>query len=177
MDFTKGMLQCIGVKQFQRYLELPEQSRTTDEGFAALAEALTAVKDVTKNYAKRQQRWIKNRFLRPKDKQVYGRARFKLILNIYLTFITCFSGHFQRHPEFVYSSLILRRCFVPTVLGKWWVITTKLSFVVTYENSSHFIKRKTHSNSSVNLCRKVFYNDRKITNKESVNLTDKLTYI
>ncbi|VVC32895.1 Zinc finger C2H2-type,P-loop containing nucleoside triphosphate hydrolase,Matrin/U1-C-like, C2H2- [Cinara cedri] len=69
LDYTKGVLQCIGVKQFQRYLQMPAECRGTDECRAVLADALTAMKDVTKNYAKRQRRWINNRFLKPGDKQ------------------------------------------------------------------------------------------------------------
>lgn len=70
LDFTKGVLQCIGVKQFQRYLELPDDGRRSDDGRAALHEALTAMKHVTKKYARRQTRWINNRFLKTGDKQV-----------------------------------------------------------------------------------------------------------
>lgn len=70
LDFTKGVLQCIGVKQFQQYLELPNDVRETEEGRKALENALTAMKYVTKKYARRQVRWINNRFLKPCDKQV-----------------------------------------------------------------------------------------------------------
>jgi hypothetical protein len=70
LDFTKGVLQCIGVKQFQQYLELSEDSRRTEKGRKALEEALTAMKYVTKKYARRQMRWINNRFLKSGDKQV-----------------------------------------------------------------------------------------------------------
>ncbi|XP_025416630.1 uncharacterized protein LOC112687878 isoform X2 [Sipha flava] len=69
LDFTKGVLQCIGVKQFQQYLELSEDSRRTEKGRKALEDALTAMKYVTKKYARRQMRWINNRFLKSGDKQ------------------------------------------------------------------------------------------------------------
>lgn len=70
MDFTKGVLQCIGVKQFQQYLELPKEQRQSNDGLRALDEALATMKCVTKKYARQQTRWIKNRFLTSNDKQV-----------------------------------------------------------------------------------------------------------
>ncbi|XP_050433908.1 tRNA dimethylallyltransferase isoform X2 [Adelges cooleyi] len=70
VDFTKGIFQCIGLKQFQQYLELPEENRDTQEGRKALEDAVLAMKLVTKNYARRQTRWINNRFLHASDKQV-----------------------------------------------------------------------------------------------------------
>jgi len=69
LDFTKGVLQCIGLKQFQQYLELPVDSRDTEVGRKCLEDALVAMKYMTKKYARRQMRWINNRFLKPNDKQ------------------------------------------------------------------------------------------------------------
>nr|QUH22250.1 tRNA dimethylallyltransferase [Megoura viciae] len=69
LDFTKGVLQCIGLKQFQQYLELPVDGRDTEAGRKCLEDALVAMKYMTKKYARRQIRWINNRFLKPNDKQ------------------------------------------------------------------------------------------------------------
>ncbi|XP_022162711.1 tRNA dimethylallyltransferase, mitochondrial [Myzus persicae] len=69
LDFTKGVLQCIGLKQFQQYLELPVDGRDTEAGRKCLEDALVAMKYMTKKYARRQIRWINNRFLKPSDKQ------------------------------------------------------------------------------------------------------------
>ncbi|KAE9527068.1 hypothetical protein AGLY_013716 [Aphis glycines] len=69
LDFTKGVLQCIGLKQFQQYLELPVDDRDTEVGRKCLEDALIAMKYMTKKYARRQIRWINNRFLKPNDKQ------------------------------------------------------------------------------------------------------------
>ncbi|XP_015366387.1 PREDICTED: tRNA dimethylallyltransferase, mitochondrial isoform X1 [Diuraphis noxia] len=69
LDFTKGVLQCIGLKQFQNYFELPVESRDTEAGRKCLEDALVAMKYMTKKYARRQIRWINNRFLKPNDKQ------------------------------------------------------------------------------------------------------------
>ncbi|XP_060837365.1 uncharacterized protein LOC132919642 [Rhopalosiphum padi] len=69
LDFTKGVLQCIGLKQFQQYLELPVDNRDTEVGRKCLEDALVAMKYMTKKYARRQIRWINNRFLKPNDKQ------------------------------------------------------------------------------------------------------------
>ncbi|KAE9552621.1 hypothetical protein FO519_004169 [Halicephalobus sp. NKZ332] len=60
---THGILQSIGLKEFLSFLELSEEGRKSEEGkklFEKGAEALTLH---TIQYAKRQRRWLKSRFL------------------------------------------------------------------------------------------------------------------
>ncbi|XP_050545877.1 tRNA dimethylallyltransferase isoform X2 [Daktulosphaira vitifoliae] len=69
LDYTKGVLQCIGPKQFEKYTEIPEDKRHTEESKRILKESVIAMKCVTKKYARRQIKWINNRFLKSNDKQ------------------------------------------------------------------------------------------------------------
>ena len=60
---THGVLQSIGLKEFLSFLELPKGERESEKGeqlFRKGAEALTLH---TIQYAKRQRRWLKSRFL------------------------------------------------------------------------------------------------------------------
>ncbi|CAL8072891.1 unnamed protein product [Calicophoron daubneyi] len=69
--FTRrGVLQTIGFKEFSDYLALPPSSgkRDSAEGKQLLADAIKQVKTATRQYARRQIKWIVNRFLtRPSD--------------------------------------------------------------------------------------------------------------
>uniref|UniRef100_A0A2M4BKJ2 Putative trna dimethylallyltransferase mitochondrial n=1 Tax=Anopheles marajoara TaxID=58244 RepID=A0A2M4BKJ2_9DIPT len=85
-DYHQGILQSIGFKEFVKYLQRydTEQDRlllqhltaeTTDgadqpDGLAALGVCLDYLKLVTRRYARRQQQWIKNRFLGTLDRDV-----------------------------------------------------------------------------------------------------------
>uniref|UniRef100_A0A2M4CVF8 Putative trna dimethylallyltransferase mitochondrial n=1 Tax=Anopheles darlingi TaxID=43151 RepID=A0A2M4CVF8_ANODA len=84
-DYHQGILQSIGFKEFVKYLErydaeqdqllLQHLTATTDsaeqpDGLAALGVCLDYLKLVTRRYARRQQQWIKNRFLGTLDRDV-----------------------------------------------------------------------------------------------------------
>ncbi|XP_043498979.1 tRNA dimethylallyltransferase [Polistes fuscatus] len=69
-DYTKGIFQSIGFKEFHDYLILPEEERASKKGEKLLEEGLDCLKLVTRRYAKTQQKWIRNRFLRRVDRQV-----------------------------------------------------------------------------------------------------------
>ncbi|KAG7210598.1 hypothetical protein KM043_012113 [Ampulex compressa] len=69
-DYTKGIFQSIGFKEFDAYLKLPEEERKTEKGQALLKQAVEDLKTVTKRYAKKQNRWIMNRLIRRVDRQV-----------------------------------------------------------------------------------------------------------
>ncbi|THD22428.1 tRNA dimethylallyltransferase [Fasciola hepatica] len=62
----RGILQSIGFKEFSDYLALPAASteRTSVTGQQLLNSAIERVKISTRQYARRQIRWITNRFLR-----------------------------------------------------------------------------------------------------------------
>jgi len=69
-DYTKGIFQSIGFKEFHSYLLLSEEERTTKEGQKIYRESLERLKLVTRRYARKQSKWTVNRFLGRKDRQV-----------------------------------------------------------------------------------------------------------
>ena len=83
-DYTEGILQTIGFKEFIPYLEkfgatqdelINEFVTSPDtisepEGWTLLLECLNELKLVTKRYSRRQIKWIKNRFLGSEVRQV-----------------------------------------------------------------------------------------------------------
>jgi tRNA A37 N6-isopentenylltransferase MiaA len=69
-DYTKGIFQAIGFKEFHQYLLLSEEDRNSEEGSKFFHAGVDALKLVTKRYARRQLRWINNRFLRKTSRQV-----------------------------------------------------------------------------------------------------------
>ncbi|XP_015123530.1 tRNA dimethylallyltransferase [Diachasma alloeum] len=69
-DYTKGIFQSIGFKEFHNYLILPEDERNSEKGQALLKQGIEDLKLVTRRYARRQQRWTMNRFIRRTDRQV-----------------------------------------------------------------------------------------------------------
>ncbi|XP_022092988.1 tRNA dimethylallyltransferase, mitochondrial-like isoform X2 [Acanthaster planci] len=62
--YTQGIFQSIGFKEFHSYLILPEQQRETEMAKNLLGEGIEKLKMATRQYARRQIRWIKNRFVR-----------------------------------------------------------------------------------------------------------------
>jgi len=70
LDFTRGLLQSIGFKEFRTYLQQPSEDRDTEEGEKLFQQGVAELKLVTKRYAKRQLKWINQRFLRPSRRQV-----------------------------------------------------------------------------------------------------------
>ncbi|KAF7412113.1 hypothetical protein HZH66_001009 [Vespula vulgaris] len=69
-DYTKGIFQSIGFKEFHDYLILPEEERASIKAEALFKRGLDDLKMVTKRYANNQQKWIKNRLMRRADRQV-----------------------------------------------------------------------------------------------------------
>lgn len=61
-DFTKGILQAIGFKEFEPYLEFLSRGgqRDSQESKNILERCVSDVKRNTRNYAKKQRRWLKN---------------------------------------------------------------------------------------------------------------------
>ncbi|KAK2578470.1 hypothetical protein KPH14_011639 [Odynerus spinipes] len=69
-DYTKGIFQSIGFKEFHDYLILPEEERASEKGEELLKRGIDDLKMVTRRYARKQQKWIKNRLMRRADRQV-----------------------------------------------------------------------------------------------------------
>ncbi|XP_062266600.1 tRNA dimethylallyltransferase isoform X1 [Platichthys flesus] len=73
-SYQLGIFQSIGFKEFHAYLTAPESS-TQQEKDALRVKGVEAVKIATKRYARKQNKWVRNRFLkRPGDNvpPVYG---------------------------------------------------------------------------------------------------------
>lgn len=71
-DYTKGIFQSIGFKEFHEYLVMPSSEQTSDDDRRQqlLNEGIEALKVVTRRYARKQIKWIRNRFLKQPDRQV-----------------------------------------------------------------------------------------------------------
>ncbi|XP_071394794.1 tRNA dimethylallyltransferase [Centroberyx affinis] len=73
-DYQHGIFQSIGFKEFHDYLTAPESS-TQQEKDTLRDKGIEALKIATRRYARKQNKWVRNRFLkRPGDDvpAVYG---------------------------------------------------------------------------------------------------------
>lgn len=70
MDYTKGIFQSIGFKEFSPYFLLPEEEKNSDKDEKVLEQCVEVLKLVTRRYARKQTKWTVNRFLARKDRQV-----------------------------------------------------------------------------------------------------------
>ncbi|XP_076762182.1 tRNA dimethylallyltransferase [Xylocopa sonorina] len=69
-DYTTGIFQSIGFKEFHAYLLLPEEKKREKKGEQLLQQGINDLKLVTKRYAKKQEKWITNRLIRCPDRQM-----------------------------------------------------------------------------------------------------------
>ncbi|XP_054288849.1 tRNA dimethylallyltransferase-like [Macrosteles quadrilineatus] len=68
--YTLGIYQSIGFKEFHPYLMLGEEERKGKEGRKLLEEGVKLMKIATRQYARRQVKWIRKRFLCRGEEQV-----------------------------------------------------------------------------------------------------------
>lgn len=66
LDYTTGIFQSIGFKEFHEYLILPEEEKHSEKGKLLFEKGVENMKIATRQYARRQIYWIKNRLLRNK---------------------------------------------------------------------------------------------------------------
>ncbi|XP_057373962.1 tRNA dimethylallyltransferase-like [Daphnia carinata] len=69
-DYTIGIFQSIGFKEFHQYLVLPSNEQMEDVGRRLLQQGVEALKIRTRRYARKQIKWIVKRFLQQPDRQV-----------------------------------------------------------------------------------------------------------
>lgn len=69
-DYTTGIYQMIGLKEFHEYLIMNAEQRASPEGKTAFESGVEVLKRVTRRYARKQIRWIRNRFLGRSDREV-----------------------------------------------------------------------------------------------------------
>uniref|UniRef100_A0A6G1SBQ9 tRNA dimethylallyltransferase, mitochondrial n=1 Tax=Aceria tosichella TaxID=561515 RepID=A0A6G1SBQ9_9ACAR len=62
-EYDKGVFQTIGFKEFHDYLMLDTTTKESDEGNKILKRSIQRMKISTRQYAKRQLKWIRRRFL------------------------------------------------------------------------------------------------------------------
>ncbi|XP_071807721.1 tRNA dimethylallyltransferase-like [Asterias amurensis] len=62
--YTQGIFQSIGFKEFHPYLILPMEERDSLEAQKLLLDGVEKLRIATRQYARRQNRWVKNRFVR-----------------------------------------------------------------------------------------------------------------
>ena len=62
-DYTRGIFQSIGFKEFHNYLMLSDEDKKSNNGKKLLQEGVDLLKLVTRRYARKQIKWISNRFL------------------------------------------------------------------------------------------------------------------
>ncbi|NWT00526.1 MOD5 dimethylallyltransferase, partial [Mionectes macconnelli] len=73
-DYQHGIFQSIGFKEFHEYL-ITEGNCSPETSALLLQKGIQALKQVTKRYARRQNKWVRNRFLKrpgPNVPPVYG---------------------------------------------------------------------------------------------------------
>jgi len=63
LDYTKGILQSIGFKEFRSFLALDPQDRNTEIGTKQFEQGVNLLKIATRQYSRRQAKWMKRRFL------------------------------------------------------------------------------------------------------------------
>ena len=63
LEYEKGIWQSIGFKEFHNYLCLSEEERDLDEGKKLFNEGVERMKLATRQYSRKQSKWIRRRFL------------------------------------------------------------------------------------------------------------------
>lgn len=69
--YTLGIFQSIGFKEFHDYLILSEEEKTSERGEELFKKGVELMKIATKQYARRQLKWIRKRFLGRELDQVW----------------------------------------------------------------------------------------------------------
>lgn len=83
-DYTKGIFQSIGFKEFDAFLKLNEEERRSENGQKLFNEGVEYLKLVTRRYARKQNRWTLNRFLGRTDRKVCCIIDESLFFNLQL---------------------------------------------------------------------------------------------
>ncbi|CAH2265696.1 jg4946 [Pararge aegeria aegeria] len=69
-DYTKGVFQTLGLKEFHEYLMLPGDKKNSDEGQKLLRDSIANMKLSTRRYARRQNKMVRGRFLEHPSREV-----------------------------------------------------------------------------------------------------------
>ncbi|XP_024058302.1 tRNA dimethylallyltransferase isoform X4 [Terrapene carolina triunguis] len=77
-DYQHGIFQSIGFKEFHEYL-ITEGKCPQETSALLLEKGIQALKLVTKRYARKQNKWVRNRFLRPSSSLLAGEGSLAAI--------------------------------------------------------------------------------------------------
>ncbi|XP_066254481.1 tRNA dimethylallyltransferase [Euwallacea similis] len=69
-DYSRGIFQSIGFKEFHSYLIMSNSEKESEEGQKILQQAVDQLKIVTRRFSKKQTKWTMNRFLGRRDREV-----------------------------------------------------------------------------------------------------------
>lgn len=64
-DYTVGIFQSIGFKEFHNYLILSDEEKHSEPAQVLFKQGVDQLKLVTRQYSRRQLKWIRSRFLNP----------------------------------------------------------------------------------------------------------------
>ena len=70
IDYTRGIYQAIGYKEFHDWLNLAEDERETQKGEELLRKGVEQLNLVSLRYTKKQIKWIRKRFLQEPTREV-----------------------------------------------------------------------------------------------------------
>ncbi|KAL5110896.1 tRNA dimethylallyltransferase [Taenia crassiceps] len=107
--WCRGVLQSIGFKEFEGFLQLSPSERDSPNGQMMLNEAIVKMKAATRQYARRQLSWINNRFLR--RPALGGIPVYRLDVTPILTATS------PEEAELIWNSKILEPCLA-TIRGE-----------------------------------------------------------
>ncbi|KAJ0178505.1 hypothetical protein K1T71_006328 [Dendrolimus kikuchii] len=99
-DYTKGVFQTLGFKEFHEYLMLSEEGRNTENGRKLLQESIENMKAGTRRYARRQNKMIKGRFLE------HPRREIPLIYELDTTHVTQWEENVKNKAIHIIESFI-----------------------------------------------------------------------
>ncbi|PZC80599.1 hypothetical protein B5X24_HaOG214417 [Helicoverpa armigera] len=69
-DYTKGVFQTLGFKEFHEYLMLSEEERNSEQGKKILEQSIENMKMGTRRYARRQNKMVRGRFFEHPTREV-----------------------------------------------------------------------------------------------------------
>jgi tRNA dimethylallyltransferase len=102
-DYTIGIFQSIGLKEFHEFLVLPSSEQTTQKGRRLLDQGVEALRSRTRRYARKQTKWIVKRFLEQPDRQVifeYHQSNEMKSSDFLIEFNQIVFSHFQVPPVY-----------------------------------------------------------------------------
>ncbi|GLV32183.1 uncharacterized protein CBL_11860 [Carabus blaptoides fortunei] len=159
-DYTKGIFQSIGFKEFHEYLILNPELKNTKDAEKLLKSGIENLKIVTRRYARKQIRWVLNRFLGRPDREVPS------VYGLDTTDVSLWKENVRK------PAIEIIQSFFTNSVCKY----TPMPVKVTSEASSPFFKEETYL---CDVCERVFvglsqWNDHKNSKKHKKILKKKL---